>query len=433
MSTLGRLAGGLAGGIMAEGARQIARGNRPAMRDMILTPGNITRVTHRLSELRGAAMKVGQLISMDSGQLLPQELSEILSQLRSQANTMPTPQLRDVLEEAWGSDWQARFSDFDFRPIASASIGQVHRAVTVDGRHLAIKVQYPGVAASIDSDVDNVATLLRISRLLPAELDLAPLLAEAKQQLHGETDYLQEAAALNRFREWLASEPGLSLPTVYDDLTCSNVLAMSFRCGRPVDQMVTHCQQSRDQVIGQLLELLFRELFEFGEVQTDPNAANYLFDGSSRELILLDFGATRAYGTALVAGYRALLSAALHADREAMFEAARQIGYFSDQVTPAQRETVLDLFTIATEPLRHDGVYDFGKSDLATRIREKGLQLSMEQAYWHSPPVDALFLHRKLAGLYLLANRLGARLDLLPLRRWLDDSTMGVRPSVRGA
>ena len=194
MGHFGRLAAGVAGGMLAEGARRIADGERPRMRDMLLTPGNIGKVADRLSHLRGAAMKLGQMISMDAGDFLPAELTQVLARLRDNAHHMPPQQLQQVLAAQWGKDWRTRFRRFEPRPIAAASIGQVHRATTHDGRDLAIKVQYPGVRESIDADIDNVATLLRVSGLLPRELDIAPLLGEAKRQLADETDICEKVS-----------------------------------------------------------------------------------------------------------------------------------------------------------------------------------------------------------------------------------------------
>ena len=200
LGQFGRLAGGVAGGMLAEGARRLATGERPRISDLLLTPGNAARVADRLSHLRGAAMKLGQMISLDSGDMLPPELGEILARLRERAHHMPPQQLQRVLAAEWGQNWRTRLHRFDARPIAAASIGQVHRAITHDGRELAVKVQYPGVRESIDSDVDNVSTLLRVSGLSPRELDIAPLLAEAKLQLHEETDYVREGAQMEEQR-----------------------------------------------------------------------------------------------------------------------------------------------------------------------------------------------------------------------------------------
>lgn len=414
---LGSLAGGVAGGMLAEGARQLAEGKRPRAQDMLLTPGNTRRVADQLAQLRGAAMKVGQVLSMDAGDLLPAELADMLAQLRSQASSMPMSQLVQVLESNWGKGWNKQFSQFSFEPLAAASIGQVHSAKTKDGRQLALKIQYPGVRDSIDSDVANVATLLRLSGLLPKGIDMQPLLEEARQQLHQEADYELEAQWLQRYGELLADDPDIILPAVHSDLTTADILAMTYVTGTPVEAMQQAPQDERNRIAQLLLDLFFRELFEFQMVQTDPNFANYLYDSQNKQLVLLDFGATRTYPDTIVNAYQQLLQAAQDNDRDGITEAATQIGFFQDYIKPEQQEAVLDLFTLATDPLRYDGAYDFGHSTLAEKIRSGGMSLSMEQDYWHTPPADALFLHRKLAGLYLLFARLGVQLDVAALFR----------------
>lgn len=423
LARLGSLATGVAGGMLAEGARQLAAGRRPRVSELVLTPANARRVADQLAQLRGAAMKVGQLMSMDAGNLLPPELADILARLRADARTMPMSQVVEVLETHWGKGWEQGFARFSFTPCAAASIGQVHRARTRDGEELAIKLQYPGVRRSIDSDVDNVATLLRVSGLLPKALDLAPLLDEAKRQLHEEADYRREAANLQRFAGLLAGADEFLLPQPMAALTRSDILAMSWVEGVAVESLAdpqTADQAQRDRIAGLLIGLLFRELFEFRLIQTDPNFANYRFDAQGGHLVLLDFGATRVYPEAVVEAYRRLMAAAIRGERAAMGEAAQAIGYFRDGIHAHQREAVIDLFATACEPLRHAGAYDFGASDLAVRLRDAGMKLSMERDFWHTPPADALFLHRKLGGLYLLAARLRARVDVGRLARpWL--------------
>lgn len=412
LARLGSLATGVAGGMLAEGARQLAAGKRPTARELVLTPANARRVADQLAQLRGAAMKVGQLMSMDAGSLLPAELTGILARLREDARTMPMSQVVEVLETHWGKGWEQGFERFSFTPCAAASIGQVHRARTHDGQELAIKLQYPGVRRSIDSDVDNVATLLRVSGLLPRSLDLEPLLTEAKRQLHEEADYRREAENLHRFGRLLAGETDFVLPRAVDALTRSDILAMSWVDGVAVESLTDADQSVRDHLASRLIGLLFRELFEFRLIQTDPNFANYRFEPEGGRLVLLDFGATRPYAEAVVEAYRRLIAATIGGDRATMAEAAEAIGYFQGNIHAAQREAVIDLFSTACEPLRHAGPYDFGTSDLALRLRDAGLALSMERDCWHTPPADALFLHRKLGGLYLLAARLRARVNV---------------------
>ena len=420
LARLGSLATGVAGGMLAEGARQLAAGKRPKVSELVLTPANARRVADQLAQLRGAAMKVGQLMSMDAGNLLPPELAEILARLREDARTMPMSQVVQVLETHWGKGWEQGFERFSFTPCAAASIGQVHRARTRDGQELAIKLQYPGVRRSIDSDVDNVATLLRVSGLLPRSLDVGPLLEEAKRQLHEEADYRREAENLQRFGGLLANTPEFVLPQAVDALTRSDILAMSWVEGVAVESLADAPQALRDHIASALNELLFRELFEFRLIQTDPNFANYRFDAASGRLALLDFGATRPYAEPVVEAYRRLMAGTVRGDRAAMGEAAQAIGYFQEHIHAAQRDAVIDLFATACEPLRHPGAYDFGTSDLPLRLRDAGLKLSMERDFWHTPPADALFLHRKLGGLYLLAARLRARVDVAALAApWL--------------
>ena len=412
LARLGSLATGVAGGMLAEGARQLAAGKRPKVSELVLTPANARRVADQLAQLRGAAMKVGQLMSMDAGNLLPPELAEILARLREDARTMPMSQVVQVLETHWGKGWEQGFERFSFTPCAAASIGQVHRARTRDGQELAIKLQYPGVRRSIDSDVDNVATLLRVSGLLPRSLDVAPLLEEAKRQLHEEADYRREAENLRRFGSLLADANEFVLPQAVEALTRSDILAMSWVEGVAVESLADAPQALRDRIATLLIGLLFRELFEFRLIQTDPNFANYRFDAASGRLVLLDFGATRPYSGTVVESYRRLMAGAFRGDRAAMSTAAQEIGYFQDTIHAHQRDAVIDLFATACEPLCHTGVYDFGASDLAVRLRDAGLKLSLDRDFWHTPPADALFLHRKLGGLYLLAARLGARVDV---------------------
>lgn len=415
LARLGGLASGVAGGMLSEGVRQFAQGKRPSVGDLLLTPANARRVADQLAQLRGAAMKVGQLLSMDAGDLLPPELATILARLRADAHPMPMSQLVGVLNTHWGEGWDRHFERFSFTPLAAASIGQVHAARTKDGRHLAIKVQYPGVRQSIDSDVDNVATLLRVSGLLPKNLDLKPLLAEVKAQLHSEADYLSEGAWLHHYGELLADAPDFALPARHADLSTANILAMSHVGGEPIESVSNLPQAERDRVATLLFTLLFREIFEFKLIQTDPNFANYRYDKASRQLILLDFGATRAYPSATVDAYKQLILGSMTANRAAMNHAALAIGYFQAEIQEHQRQTVLDIFALACEPLRQAGPYDFGNSDLATRIRDIGMVLGRDRDFWHTPPAAALLLHRKLGGLYLLAARLKARVDVRQL------------------
>jgi|TARA_Y100000114_G_scaffold14174_1_gene11487 predicted unusual protein kinase regulating ubiquinone biosynthesis (AarF/ABC1/UbiB family) len=417
LGAFGRLAGGVASGMLGEGARRLARGERPRMRDLVLTPGNVGRLADRLSHLRGAAMKLGQMISMDAGDLLPPELAAILAQLRSQAHRMPPEQLRRVLDSEWGPDWRRRFARFNATPIAAASIGQVHRATLPDGRELAIKVQYPGVRESIDSDVDNVATLLRVSGVLPRELDLAPLLTEAKRQLHEEADYEREAAQMTRFADWLDGHTDYVVPRPLPELTTARVLAMDFIDGIPIEALADAPQEQRDAAMRDLMALVLREMFEFGAMQTDPNFANYRFQPDAGRLVLLDFGAARDVDPATAQGYRSLLSAGLSGDRDAVREAARAAGFLGEAAVARHRPLVDRMIDIVVTEMSRPGPFDFGDRGFVEVLREQGMEMAADRSTWHIPPVETLFVQRKVSGTALLAARLEARVDVRELVR----------------
>src|SRR4029453_15524930 len=208
----GLLAGDIALGTAVEAVRRLAGGENALGTGPVFNAGNAARLADRLARLRGAAMKLGQMFSMESEDLLPAELARALDVLRADAYAMPRSQLRQVLGREYGRGWESPFAHFEYEPIAAASIGQVHRARTADGRDVALKVQYPGVAKSIDSDVDNARILLRLLDSLPAALDVEGIIAEAKRQLREEADYLAEAAHLRRYRALVAAEPRLVVP-----------------------------------------------------------------------------------------------------------------------------------------------------------------------------------------------------------------------------
>ena len=412
LSKLGQLAGGVVGGALSEGARQLARGKRPSLPDMLMTPGNFQRVADRLAEMRGAAMKVGQLISMEGGDFIPPELSELLARLRQGAYSMPLGQVAEVLERNWGSDWEKSFKQFKFTPLASASIGQVHQARLKVGARLAIKIQYPGVRESIDSDVDNVSRLLKVLNMVPEHLDLDSLLEEAKLQLHQEADYQQEAAYLQKFSDLLADDSGFRVPHVYSSRTTDEVLCMEYLEGQPIESLMQASAEARNEAAEKLLRLAFRELLDWGLVQTDPNFANYQVDHETGAILLFDFGASRHYDEERRQAFLRLIKATVDGDSSRMAAAATDVGYLGHNDPEGYRDLILDLVSAACVPLMSEQPYDFSDSGLANRMAEITVELRTRQNYGQLPPPDVLFLHRKLGGLFFLFTRLRAQVDV---------------------
>ncbi|MGA8052926.1 MAG: AarF/ABC1/UbiB kinase family protein [Burkholderiales bacterium] len=410
---LGLAAGEMAVGGAIEGLRRLGD-DKAATTSVFLTAANARRLAQRLAHLRGAAMKLGQLLSLEPGGSIPAEFSEALAILRASATPMPTSQLRRVLGREWGKGWESRFAAFDYQPVAAASIGQVHRANTREGRDLALKIQYPGIARSIDSDVDHVASLVRLARFLPGGFNLAGIVAEAKRQLHQEADYLAEARFLARYAKLVADEPDIAVPRVHADFTTRRILAMDFVEGEPLAALAEgDVTQRQRNAVGELLErLMLRELFEFRVMQSDPNFANYLWDRKSRRVVLLDFGSTLEFPHALVEKYRNICRAILKRDRTGIAKHAAAIGYLAPGDSDAMSEAVVDVIQLVCEPLVHRGPYDFAGSDLPSRARAMGFDLIFRKGLLRPPPPETTFLHRKLAGGFFLCAHIGARVDL---------------------
>lgn len=411
-AAFGQLAGGVAANMLGEGARRLARGEAPKLSELLLTPGNATRVADQLSRLRGAAMKLGQMISLDAGDVLPRELTEILARLRDSAHYMPPAQLEKVLTAQWGAGWRTKFRSFGAQPIAAASIGQVHKAVLPDGQVLAIKVQYPGIAASIDADVDNVATLLRVSGLLPQELDVNLLLSEAKRQLHEESDYLREAEMMQSYGRMLAGEDMFLVPRPYAPLSGKNVLAMDFIEARPIESLLAAPLDVRNKAMAALLDLTLRELFSFGFMQTDPNFANFRWQPETGKLVLLDFGAAREVPAGTAKAYRRMLRAGLAEDRAALRSALVNVGFVSDQQVARHGAAFDRMLDVLIGHLGKPGLFDFSDRSFVERVRAEAEAVAADRASWHIPPVDTLFVQRKVSGTALLAIRMRAQLPL---------------------
>jgi len=415
LGKLGSLTAGVASSMALNGVKQLGQGKRPSLRNLLLTPSNIKRVSDQLAQLRGAAMKIGQLMSMDAGDVLPPELSQILVRLRDNAHPMPPAQLKRVLNAEWPAQWLRSFHKFDVPPIAAASIGQVHRAQLKDGRDLAIKVQYPGVAKSIDSDVANVGVLMRMSGLLPKGFELASYLEEGRKQLHEETNYTREATQLVRFGDLLADRTQFVVPEMHGDWSTPNILAMTYVGGVPIESVAEETQEIRDQIATDLIELTIHELFSFGVMQTDPNFANYLYQPDNQRIALLDFGATHEISPPIVQFYRKLMLAGFSGDNVALEETIEGIGFIDENTKDSQRKQVVHMVKLVFDTLQNNRYLDFADTKLATHFQDAAMALAKDGFLPPPLPIDVLLVQRKFGGMFLLAAKLAARVDVVSL------------------
>ena len=340
----GSLGAGLAWGSASEYMRQTTRGSGGS--SLFLSAANVERLVDKLSTMRGAALKLGQFLSIQDSHLLPPQVEEVLLRVQNAAHYMPGWQLERVMAEELGEHWRAHFASFDERPFAAASIGQVHSAVMADpypaqpemaGRRVAVKVQFPGIRDSIASDLSYVKWLLTASALLPKGLFLENSVQQLQQELQDECDYTREADMCRRFYEHVAHmEPhGLcfEVPRVVDSVSTTRVLTAEFLRGRPLTQAAHMDQTTRDKIAHAIMELSLRELFDWHLMQTDPNWTNFLYHHERQSIQLIDFGATRDYSSDFIALWLKLLRAAVSGDRAQCEHWSVQIGYLTGHET----------------------------------------------------------------------------------------------------
>jgi aarF domain-containing kinase len=375
--------------------------------------------------MRGAALKMGQMLSIQDESLLPPALVRALNQVRQGADAMPNYQLVQQMESQLGKNWRSKFESFDDLPFAAASIGQVHRAMirNLDGslRQVVVKVQYPGVANSIESDLRNLTMLVSLTGLAPKGLFLENVVRVGRDELKVECNYLNELANQQAFQALIAADPILNenrfmVPYAIEELTREQVIVSDYCPGGTIDKVKQMDQDERDRIGRAVMYLTMQELFVWRLMQTDPNWGNFLYDVGSRRTALIDFGATREYPKNFVDGYLRIVWANANRDETTLMEMSRKMGFLTGEENDLMLEAhKLSGFTLG-EPFATDEPFDFQGSRISSRMSE---HTSVFLKYRLTPPPEEVYtLHRKLAGAFMLCIKLGAHVRC---RRLLED------------
>jgi len=368
---------------------------------------NAARMAETMGHLKGAVMKVGQMISMGDDELMPPEATEILKVLQAHAPYLPFHRIRDRVEEELEGSIEDLFEEFEAEPMAAASLGQVHRAVLKDGMEVAIKVQYPDIDQTIHSDLANLKAMLSASGVFGRHFDLDPYFRELEEMLVQELDYVQEAVNLEEMRRLFGDTPNITIPRYVPRCSTERVLAMEMAHGMSLDEFLARepSQQARDRAGCALVTLIWNGFLKYRVLHADPQAGNFLF-GEDGSVVLLDYGCIKRFEEPFVADYCRALQAHRDNDRESVIEAYADVGYMRPDAGPRTREALWEIAEIYARPISRDRLYTFGSESLAERGKE--FAMTHPACFNLRPPQASVYLHRTLVGAYFILCRIGA-------------------------
>ena len=387
-------------------------------------------LVQEIGKLKGSIVKIGQMMALYGEHFLPEEITQALHTLNNNTVALSWPAIKHQLKLQLGD----KLNDLtiDHEPLGTASLAQVHRAVRKsDGLEIVLKIQYPGVAEAIDSDMSLFRNMLKLTRMVPQTREFDEWFEEVREMMHREVDYHMEADTTRRFHDRLKDDDRYIVPQIIDEYCTDRVLCMTFERGVPINSpvMLSLPQARRDKLGEASLEVTIRELFEWGEMQTDPNFGNYLVrlgDGETvpDKIVLLDFGAIRQFDQNLLKVARGLIIAGYNHSLDNMVSAMQGYSFF-DQMPDNVKPGMAKVFLLATESFSSPennpnlpagvmdaaGKYDWRESQLHARVMKQAGE-SMASRYFSVPPKEFMFISRKFIGAYTFMTVIDAHTNM---------------------
>lgn len=393
-----------------------------------------------LGQLKGSVMKVGQMLSVYGQYFMAPEAIEVLRSLQDDSPPVAWEELEPVLIERLGRRRLAEL-EIDPRPLAAASLGQVHRARRkADGRELCVKIQYPHLADAIGSDIRTLTQIVRMARLVPKGMELTSIMEEVREMIYREVDYDRELRMTREFGERLSGDDRYVVPQVFPEYSTETVLVTSYEQADHVQSAAVRAlsQARRDQLGDHALNLFFREFFVWGIVQTDPHFGNYKVrrrDDGQDQLVLLDFGATREFAPRFLGSYYDVVAGAFERNARQLIDGAIGINLLRRDSPQHVFDAFAKVGMLMIEPfsaqppvelVNAEGAYRWGESDLPYRVSRAVSDAAISR-WFRIPPREIVFLHRRMGGVFVLLAVLNAELaarDLLASYLYRKDGAL---------
>jgi predicted unusual protein kinase regulating ubiquinone biosynthesis (AarF/ABC1/UbiB family) len=367
-------------------------------------------ITERLGNMKGALMKLGQMASYVS-EGLPEPMRLALAELQSNAPPMSAELAAGVVEQELGAPPDKVFVEWDPHPIASASIGQVHRAIVLDPvtgaeRAVAVKVQYPGVGAAIEADLRNASLLGAILKQGFGGLDPDDMVAEIRERLIDELDYTLEAVNQQTFADYFRGHPFIHVPDVLASHSTARVLTSELVSGATWQEMIRWPQEERDLAGECLFRFVFRSLYGMHRFNGDPHPGNYLFHGGGR-VTFLDFGLVKQFTDAEMATFIGMVRSAAYLHDVPTFRRIVEDAGMLRKGAPADDEEIGEYFGQFYESVKEDKVVTWS-SEYASRIVRHTFDRTSPISQYATVPRAFVFIQRINLGLYALLGELRA-------------------------
>jgi predicted unusual protein kinase regulating ubiquinone biosynthesis (AarF/ABC1/UbiB family) len=411
---LSKLAAGYGRRFVAEKAKALAT---DARMDLRLTNARSVELAEEMletfSEMKGLAMKLGQMLSYLED-LLPPEAQKILIKLQRDAEPVPYEEIRALFIEEMGAPPEERFASFDPTPIAAASIGQVHRAELPDGRVVAVKIQYPGIAEAMSADLKNAKMFGLFQRVFFFRTNTTAIMAELEERLLDECDYRKEADYQERFGRIFAKHPIIVVPEVHREHSSRRVLTTTFYEGRSFYDWLEGepPEEARRSVMATFYRFYLGTLYLHALFNCDPHPGNYLFLDDGR-IVFLDYGCVREFPEERCRLWVEMCKAVVADDEERIETFARQVGFIPESVKEYDHEAFRRLMRYIYAPYLEDRPYSFRDHPPQQTFREMFLENT--NLFKMDMPADAVFLNRITFGLVSLMTDLGSEINVYRL------------------